>query len=131
MRAKVTAIALAATLTVGGLATGAAAYAALGGAQAPYARAAAVVNADGTVVRSKGVTEVRRLGVGRYCLKLDSDIDATKAVPVATKRWGAPWNSSVFVDADASACGAAAHHVFVGAGNNGAGADVAFHVIVP
>ncbi|MGV9779195.1 hypothetical protein [Streptosporangium sp. NPDC003464] len=131
MRMKLTTIALASALTGGALCAGAAAYAAIGGAQAPYARAAAIVNADGTVVRSRGVIDVRKIGTGRYCIQLDADIDATKAVPVATKRWGAPWNASVFVTDDATECGNAARHVFVGTGNGSTGADVPFHVIVP
>ncbi|WP_433358753.1 hypothetical protein [Streptosporangium sp. CA-115845] len=131
MRTKLTTVILATTLTGGALCAGTAASAGTGGAQGPYARAAAVVNADGSVVRSKGVIDVRRLDAGRYCIKLDADIDATKAVPVATKRWGAPWNASVFVDDQASQCGDSANQILIGAGNGSAGADVPFHVIVP
>ncbi|MFI6927207.1 hypothetical protein ACIBIZ_45240 [Nonomuraea spiralis] len=126
------------TVVLAGLATGVlgmggavAAYAALGGAQGPGVRAAAVVNANGSVVRSKGVTGVRKLSTGQYCIELDSDYDAARSVPVATKRWGAPWGSTVFVDADTTACGSADRHVFVAGGNNGANADLPFHVIVP
>ncbi|MEV6982543.1 hypothetical protein AB0M95_14960 [Sphaerisporangium sp. NPDC051017] len=130
MRAKLPAIVLTSALTIGGVAAGVA-YAAIGGAQAPYARAAAVVDANGSVVRSKGVTAVRKINTGQYCIEVDPDIDATKAVPVATKRWGAPWNSTVFVDQQATQCGDSARHIFVGAGNNGAAADIPFNVIVP
>ncbi|GAA3704036.1 hypothetical protein GCM10022224_082080 [Nonomuraea antimicrobica] len=129
---KITTVALAGVMagvvSIGGAV---AAYAALGGAQGPGVRAAAVVNADGSVVRSKGVTGVRKLATGRYCIELDSDYDASRSVPVATKRWGAPWNSTVFVNANTTDCGSAERHVFVAGGNDGAGADLPFHVIVP
>ncbi|GAA3218987.1 hypothetical protein [Nonomuraea helvata] len=46
------------------------ALAAIGGAHTPGARAAAMVNADGTVVRSTGVTSVRKIGVGQYRIEL-------------------------------------------------------------
>ncbi|MFC4015066.1 hypothetical protein ACFOY2_48180 [Nonomuraea purpurea] len=132
MRMKLTTLAIACALAAGALAAGTAvAYAALGGAQAPSVRAAAVVDADGGVVRSKGVTAVRKIATGQYCIELDADYDAARSVPVATKRWGAPWNSTVFVNANTATCGSAARHVFVAGGNNGAGADVPFHVIVP
>ncbi|MFD0884993.1 hypothetical protein ACFQ08_10585, partial [Streptosporangium algeriense] len=99
--------------------------------QGPGVRAAAVVKADGSVVRSKGVTGVRKLATGRYCIELDSDYNAARSVPVATKQWSAPWNATVFVESDTTACGSAERYVLVSGGNNGAAADLAFHVIVP
>src|SRR5690242_5098997 len=51
---------------------------------APYAQAAAVVKGDGTVLRSQGVVDVQRTGVGSYYVKVSNDIEMDKAVPVAT-----------------------------------------------
>ncbi|REE96662.1 hypothetical protein [Thermomonospora umbrina] len=129
--AKITAAVAGAALASGALiASAAPALAAIGGAHTPGARAAAVVNADGTVARSTGVTAVRKLATGQYCVQLDPDIDAAKAVPVATKRWGSPWSSTVFVTPNASACGDAARHVFIGSGTPSGAADLGFHLIV-
>ncbi|MEU0568949.1 hypothetical protein ABZ297_26735 [Nonomuraea sp. NPDC005983] len=106
------------------------ALAAIGGAHTPGARAAASVNADGTVVRSTGVTSVRKIATGQYCIELDPDINAAKAVPVATKRWGAHWDASVFVSPDGSACGDPARNVFIGTGRPSHAFDTPFHVVV-
>ncbi|MFC4014643.1 hypothetical protein ACFOY2_45985 [Nonomuraea purpurea] len=108
------------------------AHADLGGASGPGVRAAAVVNADGTVVRSKGVVGVRRIAVGQYCIRLDSDINAASTVPVATVQWqSAPWDSSIFVRPDNVASCGDARDVFVGTGAAAGARDIGFHVIVP
>lgn len=43
-------------------------------ATAPYAQATAVVNADGTVVRSQNVTEVKKVGSGEYRITVSEDV---------------------------------------------------------
>ncbi|GII65606.1 hypothetical protein Skr01_56910 [Sphaerisporangium krabiense] len=102
----------------------------LGGASAPKIRAAAIVNGDGSVVRSKGVTGVRKIATGQYCIRLDSDINAQATVPVATSQWtSAPWDSSIFVRHDSN-CGDA-RDIFVGTGTASGARDTGFHVIVP
>ncbi len=54
-------------------------------AKAPYAQAAAEVNANGSVNRSKGIESVTKPAVGQYCVELeDKDLDITKLVPTAT-----------------------------------------------
>ncbi|GAA0972190.1 hypothetical protein GCM10009555_024880 [Acrocarpospora macrocephala] len=103
----------------------------IGGAITPHATAAAVVKANGAVVRSTGVTAVRRIATGQYCVYLEPNIDATKTIPVATKMWGAPWSATVLVYSGNTACGTG-RHVFVGTGYTTGGAhDVPFHVVVP
>ncbi|MBB2912677.1 hypothetical protein FHS43_003960 [Streptosporangium becharense] len=102
----------------------------LGGASAPHIRAAAIVNSDGSVVRSKGVTGVRKIATGQYCVRLDSDINARATVPVATSQWtSAPWDSSIFVRHDDN-CNDH-RDIFVGTGTAAGARDTGFHVIVP
>ncbi|MEU8251589.1 hypothetical protein [Nonomuraea sp. NPDC048916] len=133
-RVKKTTVAIAVTLTACAGALGAfvvPALADLGGASGPGVRAAAIVNADGSVVRSKGVTAVRKIAIGQYCIRLDSDINAANTVPVATSQWtSAPWDSSIFVRYDGNPCGDS-RDVFVGTGTASGARDTGFHVIVP
>ncbi|MFD5422633.1 hypothetical protein ACFWJT_32040 [Streptomyces sp. NPDC127069] len=52
---------------------------------APYARAAAKVAADGTLLEGKNVASVTRAGAGTYCVKVsDAAIDLASAAVVAT-----------------------------------------------
>ncbi|MEU6778581.1 hypothetical protein ABZ912_05210 [Nonomuraea angiospora] len=133
MRKTATALVLASAFTASAAITASAAYADLGDAQAPNARAVAIVNANGTVVRSKGVTGVQKLDVGQYCVQLDSDYDASKAVPVANVRWLTvpTWNSGAFVEEAGTRCGAGNRYVLVRTGNGSGPADASFSVIVP
>ncbi|KUN40466.1 hypothetical protein AQJ30_07420 [Streptomyces longwoodensis] len=65
------------------------AIAAPSGSQAPYARAGALVNADGTVVHSKNVSEVTKPAGHNYCVRInDDDIDLSRALVTATPRDG-------------------------------------------
>jgi len=133
-RIKKTTMAVAVTLTACAGALGAFAVPALadlGGASGPGVRAAAIVNANGSVVRSKGVTAVRKIATGQYCIRLDADINAGTTVPVATPQWtGAPWDSSIFIRHDGNACGDA-RDVFVGTGTAAGARDTGFHVVIP
>ncbi|MGI5282127.1 hypothetical protein ACQEVF_02240 [Nonomuraea polychroma] len=45
--------------------------------RAPYARAAAIVESDGTLTNGKNVTRSWRLGVGRYCVQVARGVDVT------------------------------------------------------
>ncbi|MFI6512381.1 hypothetical protein ACIBCT_32655 [Streptosporangium sp. NPDC050855] len=57
-------------------------------AATPYAQAAAVINADGSINRAKGVRAVTKPAVGQYCVELeDKDLDITKLVPSATLQY--------------------------------------------
>lgn len=99
---------------------------------APYARATAIVNADGTIVRSSGVEAVTKIATGQYCVRLDPRINATEAVPVASLSGGADWSAIIHVATTASACGDAARHVLLYTGRSTGGyADQPFRVIVP
>ncbi|WP_433258186.1 hypothetical protein ACQPYK_22705 [Streptosporangium sp. CA-135522] len=130
-----TTMAIAATLTACTGTLGAFAAPALadpGGASGPGVRAAAIVNADGSIFRSKGVTTVRKIATGQYCIRLDADVNAATTVPVATVRWtSAPWNSSIFVRPDGAAACGDSRDVFVGTGTATGARDTGFHVIVP
>ena len=96
---------------------------------APYAQAAAVVKADGTVVRSKNVTEVKKVGNGEYRITVDQDIRLDRAVPIATLNRSADWGGEIFVTTKDTS---ATDHTFqVLTGDNGSASDQPFHVIVP
>lgn len=127
---KTTFTVIGAALTGAALTAAVPALAGLGGAHTPGARAAAHVNADGSVVRSTGVTAVRRIAVGTYCIDLDPHINAATAVPVATPYGGAPWDTIVLVT-DNSGCGDAARTFRVLTGKTSGGyRDAPFHVVV-
>ncbi len=135
MPAKNTTIAIAiaiagAALAGAGLTAAITALAAIGGARAPCARAAAIVNADGSVLRSTGIVAVRRVSEGNYCIDLDDDINAAKAVPVATPRAGAPWDTIVLVE-DSTMCGDTTKSFRVATGKTSGGfRNAQFHVVV-
>ncbi|MEU3220103.1 hypothetical protein [Streptomyces sp. NPDC006971] len=101
-------------------------------ANAPYAQAAAVVKADATVTRAKGVVRVDKVDTGRYCVTIADGIDWVKSVPQATLGPGAKWKGEIRVAAGTSGvCGNDAHKLGVYTGVNGAYADQPFNVIVP
>ncbi|WP_179167429.1 hypothetical protein [Streptomyces sp. 13-12-16] len=57
-----------------------------GSSQAPYLQAGALVEADGTVVRSKGVASVTASS-HVYCVEIgDPDVDLSRAIVTATPR---------------------------------------------
>lgn len=97
---------------------------------APYARAAAVVNADGSLVRSKGVISVTRVSTGAYCVLLeDARIDANDTAPIATARAGATW--TVIIRTPADECPNTTRYVEVVGHYQGSRANVPFVVVVP
>lgn len=71
---------------VAALTTGGVALAAVGGVNAPYAQASALINADGSIARSKGVAAVTLPPAsGRFCVRLsDPRLDVNELTPVAT-----------------------------------------------
>ncbi|MFF1561747.1 hypothetical protein [Streptomyces sp. NPDC058279] len=78
------------SLVLGGTWVGVAVAAPPGAAKvkAPYAQAAAVVNADGSVNRSKGIEAVTHPKTGHYCVELeDKDLDIRNLVPSATLQY--------------------------------------------
>ncbi|MFG2402717.1 hypothetical protein ACGFR8_00020 [Streptomyces brevispora] len=100
-------------------------------AVAPYAQAAAVVNADGTVDRSKGIEAVTKTATGRYCVELeDKSLDVRKVVPTATLQlYAFDYDVQVVTKPDPQ-CGSDPHTLLVGTGKPGIWADVAFTLIV-
>ncbi|MDH6114072.1 hypothetical protein P3T36_002893 [Kitasatospora sp. MAP12-15] len=101
-------------------------------ATAPYAQAAAVVNADGTIDRSKGVAAVTKVATGRYCVELeDKTLDVSKLVPVATLQlYGFEYNVQVVPRPDPT-CGSRADTILVGTGKQNVWADLPFDLVVP
>ncbi|MEV0238195.1 hypothetical protein [Nonomuraea sp. NPDC050786] len=125
------------TVTASALAAGAAlwvaipALAAIGGAHTPGARAAAMVNADGTVERSTGVTAVRKINAGQYCIELDPDINAAKTVPVVSKLWNGT-GTDIYISSY-NGCGDTARNIFVittRPAPAGGFADAPFNIVV-
>ncbi|MGW8881983.1 hypothetical protein ACWGRV_22015 [Streptomyces sp. NPDC055663] len=101
-------------------------------ANAPYAQVAAVVKADATVTRAKGVVRVDKVDAGRYCVTIAEGIDWANSVPQATLGPGAKWNGEIRVAAGTSGvCGNDARKLGVYTGINGAYADQPFNVTIP
>ncbi|MER5997729.1 hypothetical protein ACIHFD_23110 [Nonomuraea sp. NPDC051941] len=66
------------------LATGPAVYA--DELKAPYARAGAVVDADGRLNLGKNIVATWRAATGKYCVQVAQDVDVTEAVIQITAR---------------------------------------------
>ena len=119
---------------VAGASAAPAAKAAAPGAKvtAPYAQAAAVINADGSINRSKGISNVTKPAVGKYCVELeDKDLDLTKLVPVATLQYTSfeyGIRISYWPHPD---CGTRADTVHVITGMPNKWEDRAFGIVVP
>ncbi|MEU6718051.1 hypothetical protein ABZ897_41840 [Nonomuraea sp. NPDC046802] len=118
------------TLTASGLTLAAPALAA-DPPIAPYAQAAAQVNANGTIENSKNVTDVTKVSTGKYCVRLHPDINAARAIPSATLRTTADWRSEIYANVDSSTCSAHPNSIYVYTGKNGAAADEPFFLLVP
>lgn len=50
-----------------------------------------MVKKDGSAVRAKGVTEVKKIANGEYRITVDTDIRLDRTVPVATLNRSANW----------------------------------------
>ncbi|WP_328471142.1 hypothetical protein [Streptomyces sp. NBC_00448] len=115
------AVAAASVLTAGAVAVAApgkehaAVAAAVPVAVAPYARAAAVVDPAGRLVRAKGIASVKRVAVGEYCVKISaSGFDIRTAVPQVSSNLNAAVDSIISVARSAQAlCGSSNTSVLV------------------
>ncbi|MER0241220.1 hypothetical protein AAHZ94_04120 [Streptomyces sp. HSW2009] len=96
---------------------------------APYAQVTAAVNADGTVVRSQNVTEVKKVGSGEYRITVSENVRLDRAVPIATLNRSANWDGEIFVTTTSTS---ATDHTFqVITGNDKKASGQPFHAIVP
>nr|WSX53993.1 hypothetical protein OG409_36795 [Streptomyces sp. NBC_00974] len=99
---------------------------------APYAQAAAVVNSNGSVNRSKGIEAVTKPATGHYCVELeDKDLDIRKLVPNATLQY-----NSFEYDVRISmwphpSCGTRTDTFLVITGKPGVYEDASFSIVVP
>ncbi|MCX5014949.1 hypothetical protein OG765_28810 [Streptomyces sp. NBC_00555] len=99
---------------------------------APYAQAAAVVNANGSVNRSKGIEAVTKPAAGHYCVELeDKDLDIRKLVPTATLQY-----ISFEYDVRISmwphpSCGTRTDTFLVITGKPGVYEDASFSIVIP
>lgn len=127
-------VAVALGLVTGGVCAGVAGAASAPGAKvtAPYAQAAAVINSDGSINRSKGISNVTKPGVGKYCVELeDKSLDLTKLVPVATLQYTSfeyGIRISYWPHPD---CGTRADTIHVITGMPNKWVDQAFGIVVP
>ncbi|MFD3658445.1 hypothetical protein ACFWBH_01180 [Streptomyces sp. NPDC059999] len=115
-------------------ALGGVAMAAIGGANAPFAQASAVINADGSVSRSKGVADVW-LGPtsGRFCVRLsDTRLNVNELTPVATLDTGG-WPGRIYIEnRTSSQCNNRADTILVVTTNQNEGGDYKpFSLLVP
>jgi hypothetical protein len=127
-------VSVAASLVTGAAWTGAAgaAISVLTKATAPYAQAAAVVNADGSINRAKGIKAVTKPAVGQYCVELeDKDLDITKLVPSATLQYTSfEYGIRVSMWPD-PACGTRKDTFLVITGMPNKWEDRAFSIVIP
>ncbi|MEU0526216.1 hypothetical protein [Streptomyces niveus] len=123
-----------AALGVAATAVGGVALAAAGGVTAPYAQASGVINADGSIVRSKGISSVS-LGAaaGRFCVKFsDPRLNVNEITPVATLTTGG-YPGFIYVHPGAtSECGNATDNLLIVTANDQqSGAYKQFSLLVP
>ncbi|MEV4558265.1 hypothetical protein AB0K51_14915 [Kitasatospora sp. NPDC049285] len=122
------------SLLVGGVCTGVAGAATGTGTKvtAPYAQAAAVVNSDGSINRSKGIAGVTKPAVGRYCVELeDKALDVTRLVPVATLQYTSfEYGIRISMWPD-PVCGTRSDTFLVITGKPGVWEDQAFSIVIP
>ncbi|MFG2408297.1 hypothetical protein ACGFR8_28935 [Streptomyces brevispora] len=101
---------------------------------APYAQASALVNADGSLARSKGIKSVTRApAAGRFCVQLeDSRLDVNELTPVATLSTGG-YPGQVYIDpANNGQCGSQKDTILVVTTNwEKAGDYKPFFLLVP
>ncbi|WP_371628258.1 hypothetical protein OG892_01710 [Streptomyces sp. NBC_00341] len=112
--------------------TASAARAAAPVAVAPYARAAAVVNASGKLLRGKGVASVQRVAVGEYCVKISaSGFDISTGVSQATPNLGTSRNPILeLTRSKRPECGNSAKSILVVTIQNGGRKDQPFTLVV-
>ncbi|MFK0230858.1 hypothetical protein ACIQUL_34395 [Streptomyces sp. NPDC090303] len=96
---------------------------------APYAQAAAIVNANGTLAKAKNVTAASRASAGFYCVTLDASVDPAQSAITAT-----PFNSvnriGVVYPAPASRCGNDPQTLEIRSYTGSAYSDSAFTLVV-
>lgn len=114
--------------------------AAIGGGQAPNARLAALIDAGGAPIRTKGVASVTRIAVGVYCIqpRPDSGISVANAIIVASPDYFYSELNEITVQwaSRSSGCpsGRLGVYTFADADRNGTytfSDQVAFSIIVP
>jgi len=128
-RAHALALGLAALVSVPALAgTAAAAPAEM---YAPYARAAAKVQGNGTLLAAKNIDTARRVNQGQYCLTVsDPDIDLSDAVVLGTTNAGGGTYSLDVRREPTTTCGNAARTITVYSAYGTSASDVWFTVAV-
>ncbi|MEU7856060.1 hypothetical protein [Nonomuraea sp. NPDC049141] len=99
---------------------------------APYAQAAAVVNADGSINRAKGIAAVTKPATGRYCVELaNKELDVTRLVPSATLQYTSfEYGIRVSMWPD-PACGTRTDTFLVITGKPNVWEDRAFSIVIP
>ncbi|MFE7842182.1 hypothetical protein ACFU53_40835 [Streptomyces sp. NPDC057474] len=93
---------------------------------APYARAAAVVARDGTVLKTKNVLRAEKVGTdgGTYKVIIAETVDVTDGAVQVTPESGANWGTEVFTRI------LDAHTVEVLTGKSGKESGQPFHIAI-
>lgn len=128
-RARAIALTVAALVSVPALAS--TAVAAPVDMYAPYARAAAKVAGNGTLLAQKNVAESKRVATGQYCVKVsDPDIDDLKDAAIHVTS-NSNWATFIVTATPTTACGSDPNTIYVRSiGTNNGWADTAFTVTV-
>ncbi|MFE7113229.1 hypothetical protein ACFU98_27990 [Streptomyces sp. NPDC057575] len=100
-------------------------------ATAPYAQAAAVVEANGSADRSKGIEQVTKPSTGHYCVQLEDNLDIRKLVPTATLQYRAFDYGVRIAMYPNGTCGNRSDTFLVITGTPGTYADAGFSIVVP
>lgn len=97
---------------------------------APYAQAAATVNANGsTSQKTATIASVSHPETGSYCIVLTDLVRAYKSIPMATLGNGAPRGSDVRVSRNDPTC--PGNSIRVTTGTDGVAANQPFYFMVP
>lgn len=111
---------------------------AIGGAEAPNARLAALIDQAGGVVRSKGVRAIQHPEPGVFCIrpKGSANIDVTRVVPSVTVDWSNSSGDALMAFYRSSGFGCSANRITVLTVRGEDGTfdvedGVAFTVVVP
>lgn len=68
------------------------------------ARVQGLINANGTIVRSKGIVSVTHSGVGQYCVYVSGTVHAAALIPTLSFNYNSSPGFNVFVVYSPSAC---------------------------
>ncbi|AWK08180.1 hypothetical protein AB0I99_19450 [Streptomyces spongiicola] len=96
---------------------------------APYARAAAHINAGGNLVRGKNITSVSRPETGKYIITVATTIKASESVVLASIDRSGAWGTEALAGIPGNPPDD--HTFIVWTGKDGGASNQPFHFMVP